>query len=195
MAKQYGMVIDTTRCMGCQTCVVSCKISNQIPDDIYWNRVVGNGTDAFDRPSGIFPDVRLSYLPELCNHCSNPACVASCPTGAMHKRDEDGVVLVDDGVCIGCGSCVEACPYQMPKLDDEAGVSTKCTLCYDRLAAGLEPWCVQACPAEARIVGDLSDPQSEISLYIAERGAVPIFESYGTEPNVYVVGLSQDATI
>lgn len=194
MAKQYGMVIDTTRCMGCQTCVVSCKISNQVPGDVYWSRVVSNNSDAFDRPAGVFPDVKLSYRPELCNHCSNPACVAACPTGAMHKREEDGVVLVDDEVCIGCGTCVSTCPYQMPKLDEEKGVSTKCTMCYDRLNAGLEPWCVQACPAEARIVGDLNDPESEVALYIAEKGAVPLFEEYGTEPNVYVVGLSQDAT-
>ncbi len=97
-------------------------------------------------------------------------------------------------MCIGCGTCVRGLPLRVPRLDEEANGSTKCTLCYDRLAAGLEPWCVQACPAEARIVGDLGDPESEVSLYIAEKGAVPIFEGYGTEPNVYVVGLSQDAT-
>ena len=105
----------------------------------------------------------------------------------MAKREEDGVVLVDQEVCIGCGSCAEACPYGMPKIDEEAGVSTKCTLCYDRLAAGKEPWCVQSCPAEARIVGDLSDPDSEVSRYIAEKGAQPLMPEHGTEPNVYVV--------
>lgn len=188
MAQQYGMVIDTTRCMGCQTCVVSCKISNQVPGDIYWGRVVANGGEAFDKPAGTFPDVTLSYRAELCNHCANPACVAACPTGAMHKREEDGVVLVEREECIGCGSCEAACPYGAPHVDPEAQVSTKCTLCYDRLAAGKLPWCVQSCPGEARIVGDLNDPGSEVARYIAERGAEPLFPEYGTEPSVYVVG-------
>lgn len=187
MAKQYGMVIDTTRCMGCQTCVVSCKISNDVPVDIYWGRVVNKTGDAIYRPSGTFPNVRFEFRPELCNHCDAPACVAACPTGAMAKRDEDGVVLVDREVCIGCGSCAEACPYGMPKVDEGAGVSTKCTMCYDRLAADKLPWCVQSCPAEARIVGDLGDPDSEVSRYIVEKSAQPLMPEYGTEPNVYVV--------
>lgn len=191
MGKQYGMVIDTTRCMGCQTCVVSCKISNQVPGDIYWGHVGPNGGTAFDKPTGTFPQVKLSYLAELCNHCSNPACVAACPTGAMHKDEATGVVLVDREACIGCGSCEAACPYGAPHVDAEASKSTKCTLCVDRLEAGLRPWCVQACPAEARIVGDLSDPDSEISRYIAERGAEPLRSELGTEPNGYVVGLAK----
>ena len=185
MAKQYGMVIDTTRCMGCQTCVVSCKVSNDTP--VYWGRVVNKLGDATYRPSGPFPNVRFEFRPELCNHCANPACVAACPTGAMAKCAEDGTVLVDQQVCIGCGSCVEACPYQVPQLDEAAGVSSKCTLCHDRLAAGLKPWCVQACPGEARIVGDLNDPESEVSRYIAEKGAQPLFPEYGTQPSVYVL--------
>lgn len=191
MGKRYGMVIDTTRCMGCQTCVVSCKISSQVPGTIYWGRVVSNGGEAFDKPTGTFPDVRLSFLAELCNHCDNPACAAACPTGAMHKDEETGAVLVDREACIGCGACEAACPYGMPHVDAEASKSTKCTLCVDRLEAGLRPWCVQACPGEARIVGDLSDPDSEVSRYIAERGGEPLHPEYGTEPNVYVVGLAK----
>ena len=189
MAKQYGMVIDTTRCMGCQTCVVSCKVSNAIPGDLYWGRVVSNDGDTVYRPTGTFPNVRLSFRPELCNHCSNPACVAACPTGAMAKDEATGVVSVDAEVCIGCGACAEACPYQMPQIDEEAGKSTKCNLCVERLEAGLLPWCVQACPGEARIVGDLNDPESEVSKYLAEKAAEPLFADFGTEPNVYVVGL------
>ena len=188
MAKQYGMVIDTTRCMGCQTCVVSCKISNNVPAGLVWNRVVSHDGDTVYRPTGTFPNAKLVFRPELCNHCANPACVAACPTGAMHKREDNGVVLVDAEACIGCGSCVAACPYGMPVLDEEAGVSTKCTLCYDRLDAGLRPWCAQACPGEARIVGDLADPESEINQFIAAKGAQPLFPEYGTEPCVYVVG-------
>ena len=188
MAKQYGMVIDTTRCMGCQTCVVSCKISNNVPGDLVWNRVVSHDGDTVYRPTGTFPNVKLMFRPELCNHCVNPACVASCPTGAMAKCAEDGVVAVDAETCIGCGTCAAACPYGMPALDEEAGKSTKCDLCHDRLNASALPWCVQACPGEARIVGDLNDPESEICKFIAAKGATPLFPEYGTEPCVYVVG-------
>lgn len=187
MTTQYGMLIDTTRCMGCQTCVVSCKLSNAVPGDIYWGRVVSPDGDRVYRPSGTFPNVKLAFRPELCNHCGSPACVAECPTGAMHKRDEDGVVLSDPDVCIGCGTCVQACPYDVPRLDEEANRSSKCTLCYDRLAADKLPWCVQTCPGEARFVGDLNDPESEVARLIAEKGAKPIHEDFGTSPSVYYV--------
>ncbi len=158
-----------------------------VPGDIYWGRVVSPDGDRVYRPSGTFPNVKLAFRPELCNHCGSPACVAECPTGAMHKRDEDGVVLSDPDVCIGCGTCVQACPYDVPRLDEEANRSSKCTLCYDRLAADKLPWCVQACPGEARFVGDLNDPESEVARLIAEKGAKPIHEDFGTSPSVYYV--------
>lgn len=187
MTTQYGMIVDTTRCMGCQTCVVSCKISNEIAGSTYWGSVVSNDGDQVYRPTGTFPNVRLSFRPELCNHCAEPACVAVCPTGAMHKREEDGVVLVDRDVCIGCGTCVEGCPYGVPQVEEEANVSSKCHLCYERLAADKLPWCVQACPGEARIVGDLNDAESEAAKFREEKSAQPFHEEFGTNPSVYYV--------
>ena len=82
---------------------------------------------------------------------------------------------------------MNSCPYGVPQIDEEAGVSSKCTMCFDRLDNDHRPWCVQACPAEARIVGDLNDPESEVSKYIAEKGAVPYLEENGTTPSVYYV--------
>ena len=184
---QYGMVIDTTRCMGCQTCVVSCKVSNHTPAGLYWGRVRSLDGDVTYQPTGTFPDVRLAIRPELCNHCAEPACVANCPTGAMTKRDEDGVVFVDETVCIGCGSCVRSCPYEIPQIDEETQTSSKCTLCAGRVSAGEVPWCVLTCPGRARIFGDLNDPASEASRYAASKGAVAYQDEYGTGPSVRYV--------
>ena len=189
MAKQYGMVIDTTRCMGCQTCIVGCKVSNEVPGELYWGRLLNR--DAEDepayRPVGTFPKASMNFRPVLCNHCAEPACVEKCPTGAMSKRDDNGAVVVDQEACIGCGTCVQSCPYGIPQLDEEAGVSTKCTMCFDRLDHGHLPWCVQACPGEARIAGDLNDPESDVAKFIAEKGAKPYLEENGTAPSVYYV--------
>ena len=187
MTKQYGMVIDTTRCMGCHTCVISCKVSNDTPAGIYWSRVLSADRDRADKVRGTFPNATIGYSPELCNHCATPACVENCPTGAMHKREEDGVVISDPDTCIGCSTCVQSCPYEIPKVDEEAGVSSKCTLCYQRLAYDKLPWCVESCPANARFVGDINDPSSEVAKLIAEKNAKPLMEEFGTGPSVYYI--------
>lgn len=186
MAKQYGMVIDTTRCMGCQTCAVACKVSNDVPGELYWAHVEGLDGDLY-RPTGHLPEGE----DELPSHAVQPLRRAGLRGQLSHrrmaKREDNGAVVVDQEVCIGCGTCVNSCPYEVPQIDEEAGVSSKCTLCFDRLDNDHRPWCVQACPAEARIVGDLNDPESEVSKYIAEKGAQPYMPENGTTPSVYYV--------
>lgn len=184
---QYGMVIDTTRCMGCQTCVVSCKVSNQTPEGLYWGRVRNRDGEIVYQTTGTFPDAKLAFRPELCNHCASPLCFANCPAGAIEKREEDGAVIIDPEACIGCGTCVTACPYEIPQMDETTKTASKCNLCYERAAAGEQPWCVLSCPGKARIFGDINDPESDISRYIAEKGAVPFHEEYETGPSVYYV--------
>ena len=112
-------------------------------------------------------------------------CAEVCTSGCISYDDNE--LTIEPERCIGCGTCVNSCPYEVPQIDEEAGVSSKCTLCFDRLDNDHRPWCVQACPAEARIVGDLNDPESEVSKYIAEKGAVPYLEENGTTPSVYYV--------
>ena len=185
MAKRYGMVIDTKRCFGCQTCVVSCKVCHEIPEDLYWNRIEPLDGDVLYQATGTFPDVKMTFRAVLCNHCQEAECVKSCPTGAMQKDEETGVVSVNEELCIGCGTCTKSCPYSMPKLDTEKGVSTKCTFCIDRVGEGELPYCVESCPGRARFFGDLDDENNEVAQMILEQDASVWHEEYGTGPSVY----------
>ena len=107
---RYGMAIDLSRCIGCNTCAVACKVSNNLPKDVWWNVVHTEGRDFADTSKGTYGgEMQLSWLPVNCMHCENAVCEEVCPTGATVKRD-DGIVTVDEETCIGCKSCMEACP-------------------------------------------------------------------------------------
>jgi molybdopterin-containing oxidoreductase family iron-sulfur binding subunit len=108
---KFGMVIDLSRCVGCQTCAVACKVENNEPLGIWWNRVLTVGGKNIDQPSGDFPTVQMNYLPLACQHCENAPCVKVCPVDATYRRPSDGVVLIDYDRCIGCRYCMAACPY------------------------------------------------------------------------------------
>jgi dimethyl sulfoxide reductase iron-sulfur subunit len=197
---RYGMVIDLNACIGCNACTIACKAEHATPSGIFWAKVL-------EKEVGKFPAARRVFLPVLCNHCKNPACMEVCPTGATYKR-EDGIVLIDYDHCIGCRSCMEACPYaarsfydgngayypgtQTPyesaRQDVAEGVVMKCTFCAERVDQGLDPACVQTCPTECRIFGDLEDPQSKVSQIIAEKKARPLLAEKGLEPSVFYVG-------
>ncbi len=184
---QYGMVIDLRSCTGCQTCVVSCKTSNEVPEDGWWSHVTDYYGGEVYVASTDGGKVSMRFRPSLCNHCENPACVSNCPTGAMHKNDETGIVAVDQGICIGCNTCGKSCPYGVPVLQAERGVMGKCNLCAGRIDQGKDPFCVQACPTRIRKVGLISDPESEVSKLIAESGAQVYQPENGTGPSVYYI--------
>ncbi len=205
---RWGMVLDLTRCIGCNACTVACKVENGTPPDHYWARV-------YTEETGTFPDVQTTYVPALCNHCADAPCVTVCPTGASFQRD-DGIVLVNEDTCIGCRACMTACPYaarfylrkgvleagyhgERTAFEDakwEAfteGTVTKCTFCAHRVDEGLEPACVITCPTDARIFGDLDDPESKPSTLIRERNGQQPLAELGTNPSVYYVGESNHA--
>lgn len=184
-AVQYGMVVDTTRCIGCQTCTISCKMSNAVPGDIHWNRVESLDGDVLYQATGSFPHARVMFRPLLCNHCATPTCVAHCPSGAMHKDSETGIVSVDPNVCIGCGYCVLVCPYDAPKMNPLERVMSKCDLCASRIAEGRQPFCVESCPVSARIFGDVNDPYGDVTQIIARKHGQQYLPEYGTNPSVY----------
>ena len=201
----YGMVIDTKRCVGCNACTVACKMANNVPQDIFWTRALTDGGEMMDTPAGEFPDVSLRYITVSCQHCENPACAKVCPVGATYKDPETGVVRQDYDKCIGCRMCMSACPYtgvrsfnwEEPRypMDFALGdadapkhqkhVVEKCIFCYQRLARGETPACMDLCPARARHFGDLDDPDSEVSKLLKERSYEQLLPSEGTKPSVY----------
>ncbi|WP_080799203.1 4Fe-4S dicluster domain-containing protein [Arabiibacter massiliensis] len=200
---RLGIAINTRRCIGCQTCALSCKMQNRVPDGMMWNRVITEGADVLDGAVGTYPRLSRTYLPIACQHCENPACLRVCPTGATYK-DDKGRVEVDYEKCIGCRMCMAACPYNARVFnwndpafkpdfaygDDSVpvrtkGVVEKCTLCKERTDRDEEPMCVQNCPYEARIFGDLDDPNSEISRVVREKEADILLPEQGTRPQIY----------
>ncbi|MDP3861281.1 MAG: 4Fe-4S dicluster domain-containing protein [Phaeovulum sp.] len=177
---QYGMVIDVRRCIGCHACTVACKSEFDVP--LGENRCWVEYTE-----KGVYPNVGRSFLPRLCNHCSEPPCVDVCPTNATWKREQDGIVVIDQGLCIGCKYCIQACPYDARFLNPVTGFADKCDFCIHRVSQGLAPSCVNTCVGGARIFGDLGDPESDISRIISKNRVTVLRGDMGTFPNVYYI--------
>jgi Fe-S-cluster-containing dehydrogenase component len=189
---KLGLVIDLDTCVGCHACVVSCKEWNApladldawgaAPEGTFLNRVHSFEVTPPDGPPVVV------HFPKSCLHCADAPCVTVCPTGASYKRAEDGIVLVNESACIGCGLCAWACPYGAREMDGAERVMKKCTLCVDRIhgdalpEADRVPACVKTCPAGARHFGDLGDPDSAVSRLVAERGGFDLMPDLGTKP-------------
>ena len=196
-ARKLGLVIDLDTCVGCHACVTACKGWNDRGFGAPLSDQNAYGSD----PSGTFLNRVHSYevtpatgpaqvvnFPRSCLHCDNAPCVTVCPTGASYKRASDGIVLVNEDACIGCGLCAWACPYGARELDAQAGVMKKCTLCVDRIynetlpEDDRVPACVRTCPTGARHFGDLADPESAVSRLVAEREGFALMPEIGAAP-------------
>jgi tetrathionate reductase subunit B len=189
---RYAMVIDTRRCSGCQACSIACKTEFEVP--------VGGFRSWVEHVEvGKYPNVERRMLPRLCNHCSEPPCVENCPTTpkATFKREEDGVVVVDNDLCNGCAKCVEDCPYDArfmnpfkgnPAKHKGRGVADKCDFCLHRVSQGVAPSCVNTCPGKARIFGDLNDPTSEVAKLVEEFDTTVLLRGKKTKPSVFYIG-------
>jgi len=181
MEHRWAMVVDLRRCVGCRACTVACKSENNVPDGVFrtWLRF---------EEVGEYPNTRPRYLPVFCNHCDNPPCVPVCPVLATYKRD-DGLVLIDYEKCIGCGYCIQACPYGARHLNPVQKTADKCTLCVHRLEAGQKPACVTTCIGGALTIGDLNDPTSDVSRLLAKHPVQTLKPEQGTDPMFFYIGL------
>ncbi|MEM9145353.1 MAG: 4Fe-4S dicluster domain-containing protein [Pseudomonadota bacterium] len=209
--RKLGLVIDLDICVGCHACAVSCKewntggagapLSDQDP---YGAEPAGtwlNRIHSFEvQPAA--GSAKLVHFPKSCLHCEDAPCVTVCPTGASYKRAEDGIVLVNEDHCMGCGLCAWACPYGARELDRAEGVMKKCTLCVDRIynetipEVDRVPACVRSCPAGARHFGDLGDPDSAVSQLVSERGGYDLMPEQETRPvNKYLPPRPRDAAL
>jgi DMSO reductase family type II enzyme iron-sulfur subunit len=141
-----------------------------------------------DQGAGEYPNSYYFYLPRLCNHCTNPACVAACPRKAIYKREEDGIVLIDQERCRGYQHCVAACPYKKIYFNPLYKRSEKCILCFPRIEQGLAPACAQQCVGRIRFVGFLDDADGPVHKLVEKwKVALPLHAEFGTQPNVYYV--------
>ncbi|MFD4838878.1 sulfate reduction electron transfer complex DsrMKJOP subunit DsrO [Achromobacter sp. NPDC058515] len=183
--KRYGMVVDMRKCIGCQSCTVSCSMENLPPIGQFRTTVLQYEVTPDDGGP-----CAMVMLPRLCNHCDNPPCVPVCPVQATFQR-EDGIVLVDNERCVGCGYCVQACPYDARFINHDTQTADKCTFCEHRLEAGLLPACVESCVGGARVIGDMNDPDSAISRLLVEHEAdIKVLKpEMKTDPHVYYIGL------
>lgn len=181
---QYAFYFDGTRCTGCKTCEMACKDFKDLSVGFAYRKVyeVTAGETVRDE-NGCISTTCVSYPFSMsCNHCDDPACVHVCPTTAMHKDPETGLVSVDVAKCIGCGYCHMACPYNAPKVDREKGHSVKCDGCADRVAAGEKPVCVEACPARALDFGTVE----EMSKLGRVADVAPLPDPSYTNPNLFI---------
>jgi tetrathionate reductase subunit B len=181
--KKYGFVIDPKRCIDCRACLVACRAENEVPLEHTRIWVYDQGVQ------GEFPNLSQQFVPYNCMHCDEPPCVAACPSQATYKRKADGLVVIDTDACIGCGLCIEACPYHVRYLNPATGKADKCNACLQRVEQGEMPACVATCVGGSRLFGDLNDPASEVSKALANAQTVKRLPAIGTDtgPNIYYI--------
>jgi len=176
---KYGFVIDNRKCIGCHACTTACKSEHQVPVGV-------NRTWVKQVEKGEFPNTRRLFSVMRCNHCTDAPCVEICPVEALYFR-EDGIVDFDKDRCIGCKSCMQACPYDALYIDPESHTAAKCNYCAHRIDVGLEPACVNVCPEEAIISGDMDNPESKIATLLARQPVKVRKIEKGTKPNLFYI--------
>lgn len=171
---QYGFYVELDRCLRCYACEVACKNVNQIEPGPRWRRVI-------EVWGGEFPDVGRTFVSLSCMHCAEPACETACPTRAITKRVEDGIVVVDREKCIGCHYCFFACPFGIPQFGKD-GTMQKCNFCLERLGPKEQPACAATCPSKALHAGTME----ELAQLAQQKAGKKLVAS--TEPSMLISG-------
>jgi Fe-S-cluster-containing dehydrogenase component len=220
-AHSWLMAVDVDKCIGCGLCVEACKLENQVPQEPFYFRTwveryvikrapqdstQPRGETEVDSPGGGirgFPAstvpkkeiLRSFFVPKLCNHCETSPCTQVCPVGATFESP-DGVVLVDPNYCIGCAFCIQACPYGCRFLNPITRTAEKCSLCYHRITRGLVPACVEVCPTDARVFGDLkaAEKDTPIKRFVATNKAQVLKPHLRTHPRLLYAGLDKEVS-
>ncbi|MFP4071125.1 MAG: 4Fe-4S dicluster domain-containing protein [Desulfovibrionales bacterium] len=148
---KYFLFQDQENCIGCMSCQIHCKVNKALPEGPNPCQIITVG------PKIVRGVPRAAHVYLSCFHCENPWCVTACPTGAMQKREEDGIVFVDPELCVGCKACMVACPWGAPQWNPQTGKVVKCDLCMDRIDEGLEPACVTSCTTRCLHFGKNDD--------------------------------------
>ncbi len=203
----YGFGFDIEKCIGCGNCAKACKIENDVPKEPFFYRtwveqytiknddsvIVESPNGGIDGFTQSVPDEEIFkafFVPKTCNHCYKSPCVQVCPVGATFETN-DGVVLVDDKYCVGCGYCVQACPYGCRYLHPEKKTADKCTLCYHRLTKGMAPACVDICPTGARMHGDLDDKEGPLVQFLKNHTCRVLKPHLNTGPKLFYNSLNE----
>lgn len=178
----YSMLIYQNRCIDCELCMEACVKTNQVPS-------YGYRTTILQRKMPKAVEQKVEFIPVLCNQCNRPPCVTGCPTKATYKDKQNGIVMMNNKKCIGCKTCMTACPYNARYYNEEMHSVDKCDFCYGtRLSKGLKTTaCAEACPAKVRIFGDLSDSSSEVyrMVHQIEKTIWVMRPESGAAPNVF----------
>lgn len=178
--KKYLMIHDENLCIGCQACSVACRSENNVPNGLYRLQVRAV-------MSGEFPKLKLDFKRQSCVMCEDSPCVSVCPTGASFKS-ADGVVLLDHRTCVSCKYCILACPYDARFVEPQTGEIGKCTFCYQtRLSEGKKPACVEVCPTDALIFGDINDESSEVAKLAKTKILSYPKPEFNTKPQLAIV--------
>jgi len=206
--KWYGIGIDIEKCIGCGNCAKSCKLENDVPQEPFYYRswveqytIKNDGTVIVESPNGgidgfkqSVPDeeiMKTFFVPKMCNHCYKSPCTQVCPVGATFDSPE-GVVLVDPNYCIGCGYCIQACPYGCRYIHPTKKVADKCSLCFHRLSKGLLPACFMICPTKARIIGDLNDKDDPIVKFLKNNNCMVLKPNLNTGSKLFYNSLTAE---
>ena len=183
---KYGFIIDNRKCIGCHACTTACKSEHDVAIGV-------NRTYVKQVEKGEFPNTRRIFSVMRCNHCTDAPCVEICPVEALYTR-EDGIVDFDNNRCIGCKSCMQACPYDALYIDPNTNTAAKCNYCAHRIDVGREPACVTVCPEHAIIAGDMENKTTEISQLLARQAVKVRKPEKGTKPNLFYID-ADDASL